>query len=291
MHPDFLLNHLEIALCKRNAKKSHSHGAYQDFVRDVGAPNILLTDNSKTQSGVKWQRTSRDNVTKQIHSVPHNQNQNQAERKVRDVKKRTILTLRYAQAPIVFWCYCMVFIVDCLNYSAQKELGYRTAMEKMYGNTLDISVFRFGFWETVWYYEPTAKFPKPNFLPARFVGIAWDHGDAFSYKVWTTPNGKWEDGVELIRNVVRSRQSTEDGPWSDYAIEDVIFTAQKMTRNQLRKRKRNSNRKLTGADESLPGSEPNTKRKVSFQDSPNPRATEQEETGGNQPTILSQQPG
>jgi hypothetical protein len=74
-------------------REKHSHGAYQDFVREVGAPNILLTDNSQTQSGVKWTKTSRENVTKQIHSVPHNQNQNQAELKIRDIKTRVIMSL------------------------------------------------------------------------------------------------------------------------------------------------------------------------------------------------------
>jgi hypothetical protein len=34
-------------------RKSHSHSAYQDFVWDVGAPNMLLTDNSQTQTGKK----------------------------------------------------------------------------------------------------------------------------------------------------------------------------------------------------------------------------------------------
>jgi hypothetical protein len=62
--------------------ESYSHGAYQDFVRDVAAPNMLLTDNSQTQTGKKWTKTSHKNITKQVQSVPHNQNQNQAERKV-----------------------------------------------------------------------------------------------------------------------------------------------------------------------------------------------------------------
>jgi hypothetical protein len=81
----------------------------------------------------------------------------------------------------------MTFVVDCLNHTAQKELDYRTAMEKMYGNKPDISMFQFRFWETVWYFKPTAKFPASNFIPGRFVGIAWDCGDSFTYKIWTTP--------------------------------------------------------------------------------------------------------
>ena len=31
-----------------------NHGAYQDYIREVGTPNILLTDNAKSQTGKKW---------------------------------------------------------------------------------------------------------------------------------------------------------------------------------------------------------------------------------------------
>ena len=58
-------------------KESHSHHAYMDFVREVGAPVMLLTDNSKTQTGKKWTATSRQNFTRQRHIAPHNQNQNE----------------------------------------------------------------------------------------------------------------------------------------------------------------------------------------------------------------------
>jgi hypothetical protein len=173
---------------------------------------MLLTDNSQTQTGKKWTKTSRENITKQVLSAPHNQNQNQAERNIRDVKKRTILMLRDSSAPLLFWRYCMTFVVECLNHTAQKELDYRTAMEKMYGNTPDISMFRFRFWEPVWYYEPTAKYPAANFLQGRFVGIAWNCGDSFTSKIWTTPNDVWEDGCKLIRNIVRSRSKKRDNP-------------------------------------------------------------------------------
>jgi hypothetical protein len=131
-------------------KESESHGAYQDFIREVGAPNVLLTDNAQTEVGKLWTKTSRDNATKRIYSVPHNQNQNQAERKIHDVKKRTIKTLRLARAPLEFWCYCMKYMVDCLNHTSHKTIGYRVPMERLYGMTPDISMFRFSFYEPVW---------------------------------------------------------------------------------------------------------------------------------------------
>ena len=46
------------ARCMR--KESESHGAYQDFIRYIGAPNVLLTDNTQTQTGKKWRRPVED---------------------------------------------------------------------------------------------------------------------------------------------------------------------------------------------------------------------------------------
>ena len=258
-------------------KESHSHNAYQDFIREVGAPATLLTDNSRTQTGKKWTETSRRNVTRQRHISPHNQNQNESERIIGTVKRRTVLTMRYANAPLVFWCYCMYFIVACLNHTAQKKLGYRTSMEKMFGHTPDISMFRFSFWEPVWYYEPTAKYPEPNFLPARHVGIAWKHGDAFTYKVWTTPDGKWEDGCELIRNIVRSRVDQDDNaPFVDYTCEDLQFDSTSLTRKQIKKRHKNAKKRDADTDMNIGHRKAS---KVRFQLSPQDNDSNQEEMG------------
>jgi hypothetical protein len=77
-------------------------------------------------------------------------------------------------------------------------------------------MFRFHFWEPVWYYKPTTKYPRSNFLPGRFVGIAWDNGNAFTYKIWTTPEDHWKKGQELIQNVVKSRSKDKSEPRADY---------------------------------------------------------------------------
>ena len=61
-------------------KESHSHYAYQDFIREIGDPATLLTDNSKIYTGKKWAETSKRNMTRQRHIAPHNQNQNESEK-------------------------------------------------------------------------------------------------------------------------------------------------------------------------------------------------------------------
>lgn len=110
-------------------------------------------------------------------------------------------------------------------------------MEVMRGHTPDISMFRFRFWEPVWYFEPTAKYPKPNFLPGRFVGIAWEHGDAFTYKIWTTPGNDWEQGRDLVRNVVRSRHYDDSEPKVSYGDSDLTFAIRKESKKQQRAKK------------------------------------------------------
>ena len=110
-------------------RESHSHGAYQDFVCEVRASEILVTDNSRTQTGKKWETTSRNVMKKQRKITPYNQNASKAERRIRDVKHKTVLVLQRAGAPLVFWCYAIIYAVDCLNHIVKKTLGWRTSTE------------------------------------------------------------------------------------------------------------------------------------------------------------------
>ena len=174
--------------------EQHAIESYVDFIREVGAPNTLLVDNAKALTKTKFTNLSRQYAVKQQSTTPYNPQQNTSERKLAVVKHRTMLTLRLSNAPLSFWCYCMQHMVDCLNHTALRKLGWRTPIERIFGNTPDISMFRFVFWESVLYFEPIAKFPKPTFLPGRFLGIAWNHGDAFTYRIWTEPDGDWTKG-------------------------------------------------------------------------------------------------
>ena len=218
--------------CLQREKQSHT--GYQDYIREVGAPTVLLADNSKTQNGKKWTKTSRDYAIQQKNSVPHNQNQNSSERKIQEVKKKTVHALRTSCAPLVFWCYCLKFVVDCLNHTASARTGWRTPMELYSGDTPDISMFRFEFWQAVEVFDNPAPFPSPKMIDARFIGIAWDHGDPFTYRVWTEPNGDWKKGTELIRNFVRPRRTATLPTISNDDYE--TFKLQKAISSRKRKR-------------------------------------------------------
>ena len=89
-----------------------------------------------------------------------------------------------------------MFGVDCINHTSSARLNWHTPMELYTGDTLDISMFGFRFWQPVEVFEATAAFPHPKLVNARFIGIAWTSGDLFTYKVWTEPDGDWRKGKE-----------------------------------------------------------------------------------------------
>ena len=126
-----------------------------------------------------------------------------------------------------------------MNHSTVSSLNWRTPIELLDGHTPDISVFRFSFFQPVWYYEPTAKYLDPNFRPRRFVGIAWNHGDAFTYRIWACPSGKsLAEGTELIRNIVKPRNES-DGNTLPSSLSAQWDLEMRMTR-KTRKRKNRS---------------------------------------------------
>ena len=112
-------DYLWVSLLRR---ESQVPGAYQDFCREVGCPNELLTDNSKVQSGEKFKKINRENLTNHVFSTPHCQNQNLAERKIQDVKHRSVLILYESKAPLLFWCYAVEFVTNCLNHTSREKL-------------------------------------------------------------------------------------------------------------------------------------------------------------------------
>ena len=228
-------------------REKHSHAAYQDYVREIGAPTVLITDNSQTQTGTKWQSTSRKIMTKQRKFAPHNQNQNKAERRIQDAKHKTMQIMGRACAPLVFWCYALIHVIDCLNHLAKKSLNWRTSYEILNGDTPDLSAFRFSFWQPVEYYDPVAKFPDSQWKRGRFLGIAWDSGDQFTFKIWTDHDDDWKNGKELTRNIVRPRKLVLSRPRTDEANgdEDLNLSTFKFQKMVATRKRRRGNRQLT----------------------------------------------
>ena len=155
-------------------KEQYLPGALADYARRVGAPKILVSDCLQYQKGKNWKAITRDLGIDHRFTSPENQNQNHAERAIRDMKRHTTQIMWMSKAPVEFWCYAVEFAIDTWNHAAKRSKGSRTPMECLFGQTPDLSAFRFSFYQPIWYFEPSTPAPNHPFQPGRFVGISLD---------------------------------------------------------------------------------------------------------------------
>ena len=75
------------------------------------------------------------------------------------------------KAPNKAWGFALLYAIWCLNHTVIKSLGYITPHEYIFGDTPDLSVLQFEFWEKLLYLDPLSKFPKSREKIGRFLGI------------------------------------------------------------------------------------------------------------------------
>ena len=87
----------------------------------------------------------------------------------------------------------------------------------MVGQTPDISIFRFAWFQPIWYYNPTFSLPQYRMIPGFFLKIAENTCDGFACHVLPAKDIKdihrYRNPVVLVRCVVRPRNlSSSDAP-------------------------------------------------------------------------------
>jgi hypothetical protein len=151
-----------------------------DYIKDVGAPLFLSSDNAKEENLGEWISICRTFGIQKRSSEPYYQHQNKIEQRIQDIKRCTSLIMKDYNAPEKFWDYACEYITELINHTATRRLDWRTPSESLHGETPDISVFRYFFYEPIYYMDPSVKFPQHNMLPRRFLGIAPTTGDSLS---------------------------------------------------------------------------------------------------------------
>jgi hypothetical protein len=200
--------------------KGYAPQALQNFIRTVGAPAYIMADNAPEEQEGEWAQICRTYCIPQRASETKYQHQNRVERSIQDIKRRTRLLLHLNDAPEKFWDYAVQLAVDMMNHTARRKLEWKTPYEVHYGETPDISVFRFHFYEPIFYLDPTASFPQANMLPGRYLGIARTTGDAFTFHIITDrPNGR---NVVLTRSVIRRRSLNDPDQYAMYSHLDEL---------------------------------------------------------------------
>ena len=174
-------------------------GTFEDFIRQVGAPNSLFSDNAKVQIGAKVHDLLRMYRISNFQCEPEHQHQNPAERKIQEVKKLANAIMDRTGTKAKYWLLCLLFCVTLLNHLASASLDWETPLYKATGQRPDISAFLiFHFNEKVLYAVDNC-FPSSS--PEKvgyYMGPAEHQGDILTHLVLT------EDTEQVIaRSAVR----------------------------------------------------------------------------------------
>ena len=194
--------------------ESSAYDAYTDFIIEVGAPNVCVSDHAGIYLSDKWKNINRKYCIVGRFTVPYHQSSNFAEL-IGGKKKYALAKLFHEtpHAPYKYWCYGLEFLCLAQNHCSRRKLRGRTPISFLRGATPDISVFRFPWFSAVWYYAPTFDFPVDRMKPGFFIGIADTVGDGFSYLI--IPGKSYKDiplryARPLVRSVVRLRDLKDD---------------------------------------------------------------------------------
>ena len=179
--------------------ESEMPGTLLDFIRKLGAPNGLFSDNAKVQIGKTIQTILRMYCIEDMQSEPHHQHQNPAERRIQDIKKVSNHIMDRTGTPSKFWLLSLLHTVYILNRLSTESLDWLTPYEKAFGQKPDIStILAFHWWEPV-YYSATDSYPNTKERLARIVGIAEHQGDAMTWLLLDDASEK-----VLCRSAVRT---------------------------------------------------------------------------------------
>lgn len=87
----------------------------------------------------------------------------------------------------VFWILVFLsWVCGCPTYT-YCSTKFGLTHKCLFGDTSDISHFRFPFWHPIWHYPPHIGFTHLQMLPERFLGITCNTGNDFCYFTLTKP--------------------------------------------------------------------------------------------------------
>ena len=132
----------------------HPGEALQEFIQDVGVPNIIVVDNAPEQVGpkTKFQKVVKFNQCSMRTTEPHTSKQNKVEPMIGRLRRRWRQTMTKNQVPRRLWDYGLVWEAEIISRLATSPTG-RTGLEEVTGDTPDLSEWLdFDFYDWVYYW-------------------------------------------------------------------------------------------------------------------------------------------
>ena len=215
--------------------ESDNDRALKDYTREVGCPNIILSDNAQSEIGVDWTDHLRTHCIGSEFTEPKHPWQNDAEPNIGALGRMVKHNMSTFKAPLSRHDWCQKWCCDIQNMAAHKKNGWLTPETVSTGRMTDISKCRFHFWEPIWYYEPS-KTPKSSYKKARWLGFANLSGDEMTYYIEPEdPKTKGRRKPQaLVRSIIKSRRKNI-GKETEYINDDPIYADFFLTAEEIKK--------------------------------------------------------
>jgi hypothetical protein len=149
-------------------RHSQSPTTLSTMITEFGAPTEIVSDNASKFCGKRWKEVLNTYMIHSTFTEPHHPNENLAERQGGALKAATVHLLTVTGAPLQYWCFALEYMNLVRSVLARRSLRWKSPHECHWGNCPDISVFRFIFWQPIWFYNPRQSFPNPKMLKGRF---------------------------------------------------------------------------------------------------------------------------
>jgi hypothetical protein len=193
------------------------------FAKEVGAPDTLVCDGSKTQNQRDVKTFLRQIGTTLKTLEAETQWANRAELGVGLIKESTRKDLRDSGSPIVLWDYCMERRALIYNVTSKKlfQLHGSNPHTVTFGTQADISnLCHFGWYEWVYYRDQAAAFPHQKECLGRCLGPAKNERNVMANWVLTF------DGVVIPRRTIRRLRKDESSDSNEIeAAKRAAYTA------------------------------------------------------------------
>ncbi|KAI2504497.1 hypothetical protein MHU86_9996 [Fragilaria crotonensis] len=190
--------------------KSGAGEALRQFVHDFGRPERLTSDGSREQSGKKTEFVRNVRKYSIDHRVtePDRPNHNFAEGVIREIRKKWYRVMTKKNVPRRLWDYGLRWVCEIQNRTSNssRELGRRCPLEKVTGESVDISEYLdFGFYDRVWY-KDNAGLGETKL--GRWLGVSHKVGTLMSF--WVLTKECQVLSRTTVQRVTNLEQQTQD---------------------------------------------------------------------------------
>ena len=135
----------------------------QDLIRKRGAPDLLISDNAKSEIGKAVTEILRHYAIGDFQSEANQQNQNPAERRIQDIKAMVNMVMDRTGTPAQYWVMCTLYCIYMANRLSLSSLGEKTPLQVVTGVKPDISsLLHYRWWEPIYYLDDDGKFPSES---------------------------------------------------------------------------------------------------------------------------------